>query len=68
MCHTKAEQQHRWYYMSEMTPDELVVFKGYDSDQSQPGWRCPHTAFELPDCEHETSRKSIEARIVCFWE
>jgi|SRR5690242_3491863 len=68
MCHAKAEQQHRWYYMSEMTPEELVVFKGYDSDQSQPGWRCPHTAFKLPDCEHESSRKSIEARIVCFWK
>lgn len=68
MCHAKNEQQHQWYYLSEMMPDEIVVFKGYDSDQGQPGWRCPHTAFKLPDSEDEVPRKSIEARIVCFWE
>lgn len=68
MCHGEEGPQHRWYYMSDMTPDDIVVFKGYDSDQSQRGWRCPHTAFELPGSEQQTPRKSIEARIVCFWD
>jgi hypothetical protein len=68
MSHAKTEQQHQWYYMPEMEPDEIVVFKGYDTDQRRPGWRCPHTAFKLPNSDQEPSRESIEARIVCFWE
>ncbi|KAJ8107349.1 hypothetical protein OPT61_g8931 [Boeremia exigua] len=68
MCHAGEEQQHQWYYMSEMKPDEAVVFKGYDTDQRKPGWRCPHTAFRLPASDREPPRQSIEARIVCFWD
>lgn len=67
MSHAEEKQQHQWYYMSEMTPDEIVVFKGYDTDQSKLGWRCPHTAIKLPDVDNEPPRESIEARIVCFW-
>ncbi|KAF1930530.1 uncharacterized protein M421DRAFT_99821 [Didymella exigua CBS 183.55] len=67
MSHTEKKQQHQWYYMAEMTPEEIVVFKGYDTEQTRPGWRCPHTAIKLPDSDHETPRESIEARIVCFW-
>jgi hypothetical protein len=67
MSHAEEKQRHQWYYMSDMTPDEIVVFKGYDTDQSKPGWRCPHTAIKLPGTDHEPSRESIEARIVCFW-
>ncbi|KAF3039711.1 hypothetical protein E8E12_004518 [Didymella heteroderae] len=36
MSHAEEKQQHQWYYMSEMTPDEIVVFKGYDTDQIGP--------------------------------
>lgn len=68
MSHAQDTQQHRWYYMSEMKDDEIVVFKGYDSDQSKAGWRCPHTAFHLPGSDKKGPRESIEARIVCFWE
>jgi hypothetical protein len=68
MSHKEEEQRHEWYYMSEMRPDELVVFKGYDTKQDKPGWRCPHTAFRLRGSKGEEPRESIEARIVCFWE
>ncbi|KAF1833008.1 hypothetical protein BDW02DRAFT_648733 [Decorospora gaudefroyi] len=61
------QQQHAWYYMSEMEPHSIVVFKGFDTKQEKPGWRCPHTAFALPDTNDELPRESIEARIVCFW-
>lgn len=59
---------HMWYYMSEMQPNELVVFKGYDTRKDEKGWRCPHTAFRLEGSEEEEPRESIEARIVVFWE
>lgn len=68
MSHAAAEQQHEWYYMSEMQPDEMVVFKGFDTKQDMPGWRCPHTAFRREGSEGQAARESIEARIVCFWE
>lgn len=43
MSHAEKEQQHQWYYMSEMRPDEIVVFKGFDTKRDEAGWRCPHT-------------------------
>jgi len=73
MSHRDEEQKHQWYYMSEMQPWEIVVFKGFDTQRDSAGWRCPHTAFRLPGSEEEEEeeeppRESIEARIVCFWE
>lgn len=68
MSHAAEEQQHQWYYMSEMRPDEIVVFKGFDTKRDEVGWRCPHTAVRLEGTEKEEPRKSVEARIVCFWE
>lgn len=68
MSHAREEQQHQWYYMSQMRPDEMVIFKGYDTEQRKPGWRCPHTAISLAGSDHMPPRESIEARIVCFWE
>lgn len=68
MSHAREEQQHQWYYMSQMRPDEMVIFKGYDTEQRKPGWRFPHTAISLAGSDHMPPRESIEARIVCFWE
>jgi hypothetical protein len=68
MSHAGEEQRHEWWYMSEMQPCEMVVFKGCDSERWGKGWRCPHTAFRLPEGEQEQARESIEARVVCFWE
>lgn len=60
--------QHRWYYMSAMREDEMVIFKGIDTKQDLPGWRCRHTAFVLEGTEAFPPRESIEVRAVCFWE
>ncbi|KAH7092263.1 hypothetical protein FB567DRAFT_516869 [Paraphoma chrysanthemicola] len=68
LSHGAAEQKHEWWYMSEMQPDELVVFKGLDTKRDEPGWRCGHTAFRVEGTEGEEPRESIEARIVCFWD
>lgn len=58
---------HRWWYFSNMTRDEALLFKFHDSDRSV-GWRVPHTAFHdmsFPDA-HE--RESIECRSIAFFE
>jgi hypothetical protein len=66
--HPDATEKHTWYWLSDMQPDEIVVFKQLDSVRDKPGWRCPHTAFVLPGTEGLPPRESIEVRAVCFWE
>jgi hypothetical protein len=59
---------HRWFYFRDMTPDEVVIFKTYDSDES----RCravAHTAFTAPHCPAGTTpRQSVEARVVAVFD
>jgi hypothetical protein len=64
----RPNPRHRWYYFRDMTPDEVVIFKTYDSDRS----RCravAHTAFTAPDCPPGTApRQSLEARVVAVFD
>ncbi|KAH9861208.1 hypothetical protein IAQ61_010945 [Plenodomus lingam] len=68
LSHGEEGERHEWWYLSGMREDEMVVFKGFDTWQDLPGWRCPHTAFRLEGSEGEEPRESIEARVVCFWD
>jgi hypothetical protein len=54
--------RHRWYYFSDMTPDEVLVFKSFDSDTAFAGY-VPHCAFLDPTQLAGSARVSIEARI-----
>jgi hypothetical protein len=60
------EPGHRWYYFSDMRPDELLVFKGYDSDHPQSASGA-HVAFDNPHADTPNGRISIEARYIIFW-
>ena len=57
----------RWWYFSNMTADDVLLFKFHDSDHSRT-WRCPHTAFHDPSFANANIRESIEVRSVAFWE
>lgn len=57
---------HRWWYYSNMTRDEVLVFKFHDSDQSH-AWRTPHTAFFDPTFPDATIRESIEFRLMAYF-
>ena len=57
----------RWWYFSNMTRDDVLLFKFHDSDHSRT-WRCPHTAFHDPSFADANVRESIEVRSVAFWE
>jgi hypothetical protein len=55
---------HRWSYFSNMTRDEALVFKAFDTDPSRPV-RVPHVAFDDPACPPgAVPRASVEVR--CF--
>ena len=58
---------HRWYYFRDMTRDEFLVFRGFDSDPERQE-AVPHTAFEDPSCPPDAPpRESVEIRSVVFY-
>jgi hypothetical protein len=62
-AHLAHHADQRWYYFSDMTPEEVIVFKQWDSDESRA--RCvPHSAFEDPTSRPGAAlRTSIEVRL-----
>lgn len=60
----------RWFYVSEMRPDEFLLLKCYDSHVDGRARFMPHTGFRNPACPSEfVPRESIEARtLVVFSE
>ena len=59
-----ASEHQQWYYYPGMTPDDVLVFKSYDSD-GVIGRTCPHASFAHPNPLGEL-RRSIELRVLCF--
>jgi hypothetical protein len=58
---------HRWWYFSGMTRDEVILLKFHDSDRSV-AWRTPHTAFWDSSFPDRRERSSIELRSIAFFE
>lgn len=57
----------RWYYVPEMRPDEVLVFKLFDSDSARVQWTA-HSAFEHPHTRPDAPpRESIEIRTISFF-
>ncbi|GAD98126.1 conserved hypothetical protein [Paecilomyces variotii No. 5] len=57
----------RWYYMSDQTPDDALLFKGYDSWEQSKAKCCPHVSFrpnKVPDIPKP--RESIEVKAIVF--
>ena len=68
--------KHKFCYVKDMTPDEVMLLKCFDSwGDGMPGGkdgiavRTPHTAFIDPDTpEDAPGRQSIEVRCLVFYE
>ncbi len=59
----------RWYYAPAMTPDEVLLIKGWDSLNDGRARFTPHGAFELPDTPADApARESIEVRTLVVIE
>ena len=63
--HLAYEKKQQWYWASEMQSDEALIFKGWDSHNSQKTIRfTPHTSFNIPNQNiNKHPRESIEARV-----
>jgi len=57
---------HRWCYFRGMTRDDLLLFRGYDSDAAHHS-RTPHTAFDDPSAEEGVPRESIDIRAIAYF-
>lgn len=64
----RKNADQRWFYFSDMTHNEVVLIKGYDSLKDGTARFTPHTAFEYPDQDQAVpARKSIETRTFAFY-
>lgn len=66
-----SDEGHKWYVFPEMTQDEVVAFRTYDSamiGSQQPYWT-PHSAFNDPEVQlNQPARTSIELRATCIFK
>jgi hypothetical protein len=63
----KFNPDHRWVYFPEMTPDEAILLKCYDSATDGRTRFAPHTAFVDPTTPADAPpRESIELRTLVF--
>jgi len=68
--------RHKFYYLKDMTPEEVMLLKCFDSagegeslGKSGLAVRTPHTAFVDPNTpESAPGRQSIEVRCLVFYE
>ena len=61
--------RHRWYTFPELTRDEVVAFRTYDTDMVARGetFFTPHSAFRDPEVKvGRPARESIELRAHCL--
>jgi hypothetical protein len=71
-----VNEKHRFYYVKDMLPDEVMLLKCFDSrgdgmEKGVPGLavRTPHTAFVDPQTPPDApGRQSIEVRCLIFYE
>lgn len=66
-CAVHFNPAQRWYYFPKMTAGELVLFKGYDSEEHYTP-QAPHSAFDdrrtYPNAK---PRESVEARFFVYY-
>lgn len=61
-------EQHRWFYASDMQPDEVLFLKCFDSASDGRALFTGHTGFKNPACPEDfLPRESIEARTVVVY-
>jgi hypothetical protein len=63
----KYSPEHRWFYVPEMTADEILLLKCFDSKTDGRARFAPHTAFVDPTTPANAApRESIELRTLVF--
>lgn len=58
---------HRWYFKYAQKPDEVLLFKIFDSKEDV-ARRTPHSSFMDPSAEENSLRWSVEVRAFLFYD
>ena len=58
---------HQWYYFSQQTADEALIFMQYDSDPTKKCRYTPHSSITINNAHRDFPRMSIEVRLVAFF-
>lgn len=67
--HLAYHPAQRWYYAPQMTPDEVLLIKGWDSLEDGRARFTPHSAVILPNTPADAPpRESIEVRTLAVFE
>jgi hypothetical protein len=67
--HIAYSPEHVWFHFPQMTRNEALVFKVFDSDDSKPARFTAHTAFDDPTSPPDAPpRESIETRTFAFFD
>jgi hypothetical protein len=59
--------EHRWYYFSEMQPEEVLLIRVHDSANDGLARLSFHTSFDNPTASGAPPRESIEVRTLVFY-
>jgi hypothetical protein len=67
--HASYDANHRWFYFPQMTRNEALLFKNYDTLQDGTARYALHSAFEDPTSPPDPApRESIESRAFLFFD
>jgi len=67
--HIAHDPSHEWFYFPQMTRNEALVFKVFDSDTTKASRFTAHSAFDDPATPADAPpRESIETRTFAFWD
>ena len=68
LYHLAFNPNHRWHYFPEMTSDEVLIFKTFDSDLNSQSRFTAHAAFDDPTSRpNAPERVSIDVRALAFF-
>jgi hypothetical protein len=61
-------RDHQWFYFPDMTRDEAIIFKVYESETDGRARWTAHTSFDDPTTPTDApARESIEMRMLTFF-
>jgi len=63
----RTDGGHQWHYLSEQTPEEVMLIKCFDSKVDGRARRVPHSAFVDEEFGDAEPRESIEVRTLVFY-
>ncbi|KAM7192313.1 hypothetical protein V8F20_008904 [Naviculisporaceae sp. PSN 640] len=68
----RYSEGHRWFWIDEQKPEEVLIIGLFDSDMEAKGWKGAggtlHSSVELLEQgDHIEARESLELRCLCIW-